>query len=222
LKTDYQAHDKAYEHFRKQGQPGWAKDYDQDFLALERVLTSEHVPKAGKVLELGCGAGNIAIWLAQKGYEVCGVEISPTAVEWAQENAAKDNVCVDVRVGDVLDLADFPDEEFDFVLDGHCFHCIIGKDRERFLASAWRVLKPQSLFLARTMCGDIRSKEMKKLYDPESRCVVRAGVAIRYLGEPKTIVQEIEDAGFHILRWYVIPPQDEEDQDDLIVEATKC
>ena len=39
----------------------------------------------GEVLELGCGEGHIARLLAGKGYRVTGVDISPTAIQWAKE-----------------------------------------------------------------------------------------------------------------------------------------
>lgn len=54
------------------------------------------------------GAGEIALWLVEKGYEIYGVDIAPTAITWAQENAKEHNIKADFRVGDVLDLQDYP------------------------------------------------------------------------------------------------------------------
>ena len=43
--------------------------------------------KPGKALDLGCGLGNYAIWLAGKGFDVVGVDASPTAIKIAKRNA---------------------------------------------------------------------------------------------------------------------------------------
>lgn len=42
----------------------------------------------------------------------------------------------------MLGIPDWPGEQFDFILDGFCLHCIIGEDRPVFLANAFRLLKP--------------------------------------------------------------------------------
>ena len=46
------------------------------------------------------------------------------------------------QTGNVLNLTWHASNSFDIVLDGHCFHCIIGPDRAQFLREAFRVLKP--------------------------------------------------------------------------------
>ncbi|MEW5809989.1 MAG: class I SAM-dependent methyltransferase [Actinomycetota bacterium] len=46
---------------------------------------SAHVfPHSGNALDLACGRGTAAVWLASRGLTVCGYDISPTAVEAAQ------------------------------------------------------------------------------------------------------------------------------------------
>jgi len=185
------------------------------------VLQADYVPKKGRLLELGCGAGNITLWLAGKGYDVCGVDIAPTAITWAKEKARELNLPADFQVGNVLDLKDYHDNSFDFLLDGHCFHCIIGEDRKLFLANARRVLKPKGFFLVSTMCGEVVNKELKKQFDPQSRCLISKGTATRYIGLAEDIVDEIKGAGFHILYRQVQPRKGEEEFDTLFVHTTK-
>lgn len=196
----------------------------RDTLALlEEELKGRHAPGGGKALELGCGAGDATLLLAEKGYEAHGVDIAPTAIEWARAKAVQRGVKVDFRVGNVLDLAEYPDDDFDLVLDGHCLHCIIGKDRALFLASARRVLKAGAVLHVKTMCGDIAGNELADRYDPESRCLLSEdGVATRYLGQPEDILDEIRSAGYQLLDWRVEPRTDEvDDMDDLLVWAAK-
>ena len=56
----------------------------------------------GRALDVGCGEGADAIWLALRGWTVTGVDVSRVAVGRAEEAAQEAGVSVDWRVGDVL------------------------------------------------------------------------------------------------------------------------
>ncbi len=64
----------------------------------------------GRVLDIGCGAGRVAVHLQKQGYEVTGVDISPGAVEASRINGLKD-----ARIMSADNL-EFGDERFDTVL----------------------------------------------------------------------------------------------------------
>jgi len=221
MKTDYFSHDSAYKHRKASGEPGWASSEEAEVFkrTLDNVFKAEYVPKKGRFLELGCGAGEMTLWFAEKGFEVHGIDISPTAIDWAKEKADKQNLKADFKVGSVLDLSEFPDNHFDFILDGHCLHCIIGNDRKMFLSEALRVLKPGGFFFSETMYGEIRDPEVLKLFDPVSRCMIRNGIAGRYIGQADDILVEFKQAGFEVLSYEVSP--DSDSQDDLRIHATK-
>lgn len=225
IKTDYAAHDELYKRLRAEGKPGWSTpEHIQDKI---KEGLSEHAPKSGKLLELGCGDGALSLELVVRGYDVYGVDISPTAIEWAQEKSRERNLQADFRMGDVLDLKEYQDVYFDFVFDGSCFHCIIGDDRKSFLASAYRVLKHRGFFHVRTMCGDPQDEETLKTFDKESRCLIRAGdIAYRYSGLANVILDEIKSSGFHVIEWKVRrgskdPKHHASGFDALLVAATK-
>ena len=55
-----------------------------------------------KAIDLGCGAGNYAIYPARKGFDVLGVDLAPTAIKLARENAVKNNVECKFLVADLL------------------------------------------------------------------------------------------------------------------------
>jgi tRNA/tmRNA/rRNA uracil-C5-methylase (TrmA/RlmC/RlmD family) len=55
-----------------------------------------------KTIDLGCGAGNYAIYLAVQGFDVIGVDSSPTAIKIATENAQKMGVKCRFIVADLL------------------------------------------------------------------------------------------------------------------------
>ena len=225
MKTKYDAHDEIYKTRRATGKPGW-QDSDSLENTLARLagkLTNVYVPQSGRALELGCGAGDQSLLLSEMGYDAHGVDISPTAIDWAREKAVKRRLQAKFQVGSVLDLAGFADDYFDLVLDGYCFHCIIGPDRARFLASARRVLKPKAVLHVATMCGEVTSESLLAKLDLESRCVLdQDGVATRYVGLPEDILTEIQSAGFQVLEWNVMPRTDaDNDMDELQVWATR-
>lgn len=206
MQTNYIGHDNQYRKRRAQGLPGWetAEVVAENVAALDSLLQANKVAPPGRVLELGCGAGDLSLWLAEQGYDVCGVDIAPAAVEWAREKAKARGVQgAQFFVGDVLSLGDFANESFDLVLDGYCLHCVIGEDRQKLLASAFRVLRPGGLLLVNAMCDGPNTPGMKRNFDPVSRCQVYGDVAVRYLGRPASILHEITRAGFLVARWHV-------------------
>jgi SAM-dependent methyltransferase len=75
------------------------------------------------VLDVGCGAGTNALFLARSGFNTSGVDLAPAAIAAAQRRAAHRKVSVDFRVGDALRLP-FPRGRFGGLVDVGCFHTI--------------------------------------------------------------------------------------------------
>lgn len=57
----------------------------------------------GTVLDLACGQGRNAVWLAQQGHQVTGIDLSPVAIEQARQLAAEAGVTVDLATGDLTE-----------------------------------------------------------------------------------------------------------------------
>ena len=186
------------------------------------MIQRQPFPTTGKLLELGCGAGNLSIKFAQLGYDVTGVDIAPTAIDWARENVANANVDVTFLQNDVLILPAIADVSFDIALDGHCFHCIIGSDRSQFLQTAHRILKPSGILIINTMCNQVpKNAKWLDQFDPKSRCLMHGDIATRYIGDSNDILQEIINASFRIMSAEISPPKHSEDLADLQVIAEK-
>jgi ubiquinone/menaquinone biosynthesis C-methylase UbiE len=220
-KTDYIGHDRLYQDRKVKGFLGWDQTGQWQVwrTEIERLIAEPFFPKQGSVLELGSGAGDVSLLFAEKGYRVSGIEISPTAVAWAREKAAKHGLQAEFVEGNVMDLSHWDENSFDAVTDGHCLHCIIGDDRAKVFSESFRVLKRGGLLYVSTMCGDPTEPEVRKQYDPESRCMVGNGIARRYFGKPEDILNELSTAGFSIQRHEV--RSNPGTQDDLIVWANK-
>ncbi|MBM0743823.1 class I SAM-dependent methyltransferase [Phormidium sp. CLA17] len=226
MRTDYPGHDRIYQ--RNRNDPdyaGWFK-YDEmiEYWQLSwRPLTQKNAfPKQGKLLELGCGAGNPSIFLAQAGYNVTGIDIAPTAIAWAIENAFKANILVTFMQGDVLRLTEVADASFNIALDSRCFHCIIGSDRAQFLRTAHRVLKHSGILVINTMCNEVPATPYwNNYFDVQTRCTIHDGLATRYVGDSNDILQEIIQSSFRVLDVEVLPRRNEEDIAELQVIAEK-
>jgi len=76
---------KRYEERRSQNQVGWfsEEDYREKEAVIEKLLARYNMPEGGRFLDLGCGAGNITLFMANKGFEAYGVDAVPEAIEWA-------------------------------------------------------------------------------------------------------------------------------------------
>jgi ubiquinone/menaquinone biosynthesis C-methylase UbiE len=99
-------------------------------------------------LDIGCGAGCEAVFLAAEGVHVIGVDTSRAALDLAGKRASDAGVEVDWRLGDATDLP-VEAESVDFVLDRGCFHVITRRRRPLYAAEVARVLRPHGILFLR-------------------------------------------------------------------------
>ncbi|MFL6001194.1 MAG: FAD-dependent oxidoreductase [Nocardioides sp.] len=113
--------------------------------ALVAELTDRPVP-VGRALDLGCGAGADAIWLAEQGWEVTGLDISAAALDQAAVAARAAGVAD--RVSWVRhDLADgLPDGEWDLVVAAY-LHSPVEFEREKVLRLAATAVAPGGILI---------------------------------------------------------------------------
>jgi len=107
--------------------------------ALVNLVESGKV-KPCKTLDLGCGAGNYAIYLAGRGFEVTGIDISPSAIEYARDNAKKKGAGCRFLVCDVLGDMDEVKETFDFAYDWELIHHIFPEKRKKYARNVYKIL----------------------------------------------------------------------------------
>src|SRR4029079_3303211 len=80
-------------------------------------------PPYGRALDLGCGSGIWAVALAQRGWQVTGVDFVPKALHRARERAEESGVEVELLEGDVTKLdPGRVGSGFQLLLDFGCFH----------------------------------------------------------------------------------------------------
>ncbi len=95
-------------------------DTDRHDKNLEQTLKDFGI-NAGRAFDLGCGTGSNAVWLAQQGFSVIGSDISPTAIERANQRAESAGLDVTFETGDFL-IDDVATGPFNLVFDRGCFH----------------------------------------------------------------------------------------------------
>jgi SAM-dependent methyltransferase len=101
-----------------------------------------------KAIDLGCGAGNYAVYLATRGFDVTGVDVSPTAVHIAKHNAQQKGVTCTFLVADLLgDLHEVTDT-FDFAYDWEVLHHIFPEQRKRYAENVHRLVNPRGKYLS--------------------------------------------------------------------------
>ncbi len=101
--------------------------------------------KPGRALELGCGPGRNAIYLAQKGCRVDAVDLSKEALNWGEERAREQNLPVRFIHQNIFDL-DIEDGSYDFIYDSGCFHHLAPHRRLTYVELVNRALKPGGHF----------------------------------------------------------------------------
>lgn len=107
-------------------------------------------PRPQRALDLGCGAGADAVFLAEQGIETIGLDSNEHAIARARQRAEQLDVAVTWVMGDVLQLP-FDDASFDLVLDRGCLHHVAPADQARYAQEVARVLRPGGTLLIREM-----------------------------------------------------------------------
>jgi SAM-dependent methyltransferase len=101
----------------------------------------------GKVLDAGCGTGDIALFVAGRGNTVTGIDFLPEPIERARRKAIERGLSAKFLVKDALTLKDWG-HRFDNVVDSGLFHVFSDEDRKKYVAGLATVLKPNGrLFL---------------------------------------------------------------------------
>ncbi|HYB76366.1 MAG TPA: class I SAM-dependent methyltransferase [Nitrososphaerales archaeon] len=100
----------------------------------------------GRVLDAGCGTGESAIYFAQQGLDVWGIDSAPLAIEKAIRKAKACEVKVRFVLGDALHLGELG-EKFDTITDTGLFHVFSDSDRALYSASLRSAMKRNGTFL---------------------------------------------------------------------------
>ena len=105
------------------GNPNDFNDFSSKSFLIE-TLRRLDLKSDARILELGCGTGPVACFLAQLGYQVHGIDVIPDAIDKAKAIAAEHRL--DIRY-EVLDVCQLPHqgEPYQLVIDSFCSQGIV-------------------------------------------------------------------------------------------------
>lgn len=136
-----------------------------------------------KILDLGCGTGNHAWYLAREGFSVYGIDGSKTAIKFAKKRLAQEGLRAELMVGDIIQLP-YEHNFFDAVIDSAAIQHNNLKNIGKIIENVHRVLKPEGRFLSILVCRDDKlegnygkihyfsKSEISKLFSGFSKLVI--------------------------------------------------
>ena len=160
-----------------EGTPPW--DIGRPQPAIMRLAETGQI--TGSTLDVGCGTGENALYLAERGFAAAGIDGAPTAIKKARAKAKQRGLDVSFEVGDALDLS-VPRQQFDTVIDTGLFHVFSDEERGRFTESLGRVVRPGGTYFL--MCfSDQQPGDWgpRRVTQAEIRSAFSAGWHVNYI-----------------------------------------
>ena len=158
----------------------------------------------GDVLDIGCGLGDNAVYLAQNGHTVTGLDISPTALITAERRAKHAGVDVKFAVADSTKLDGYTDA-FDTVIDSGLFHSLDDDGRGSYAAAVHRATRAGATLLLSCFSDSnpVGEEPRPAVSEATLRDVLGdAGWDIQSL-EPATVPGELDGAQVEMAFWYL-------------------
>ena len=122
------------------------KNYEKESARIHSLIT-RYKPNAKTILDLGCGTGKHAIFMAENGYDVIGVDISESMLAQARENSEKKSTMINFIHADIACFESF--EIYDVAMS--MFHVLSYQDTDErfsgFFNTIDKHLRPSGLLI---------------------------------------------------------------------------
>ena len=127
-----------------QGKQPTAWDIGKPADELQKVVSEGRIHPC-RAVDLCCGSGTDAIYLARQGFQVTALDIAPTALSLAERKARAAGVSVEWLLANVLAPPNLT--PFDFIYDRGCYHVVRDQNLAAYLATLRRLSHPGTQFL---------------------------------------------------------------------------
>lgn len=124
----------------------WGLSYPSQELV--GFLAATTFPQGSVALDVGCGAGQEAVFLAQQDFRVIGADMSSEGLAIAKAHAQAAGVYIELHQTDITQL-DLPAQSVDLINDRGCFHVISDDKRPAVVRKLAQLLKPGGKMLLR-------------------------------------------------------------------------
>jgi methyl halide transferase len=128
--------------YRGSKPPAW--DIGRPADELQRIVNDGLVHKC-RAVDLCCGSGSDAVFLASRGFDVTAIDVAPTALAQARQKADRTGVTVQWLLADVLNPPTL--RPFDFIYDRGCYHVVRDQNLAAYLETVRRLSHPGTQFL---------------------------------------------------------------------------
>ncbi|MDR3659824.1 MAG: class I SAM-dependent methyltransferase [Mycobacterium sp.] len=116
--------------------------------SLRALVEGDAALKPGAALDIGCGTGDSALYLARLGWAVTGVDFVATAVEKARAKAAAQQIAVRFDQADATRLTTQGiGADFALIIDTGCLHGMSPDDRDAYVGEVTAVAAPEARLL---------------------------------------------------------------------------
>ena len=113
---------------------------------IDFLIAQGFIPKQTEALDIGCGKGRNSIYIAQRGFKVCGADFVPQAVEEAIKRASNFSVSAKFEIFDISKKWPYKDNQFGAIIDCNSTICIPYLGRANAIREAHRVLRSQGYY----------------------------------------------------------------------------
>ena len=146
-----------------EGYDEWITNDFQDQYEVNWNILTKYIDPTLRVLDVGCGPGDLSIRISQQCHEVWGVDVTPEMIQIAEKKVALEPANVNFEQADACDLP-FENHCFDTVMSVNALQTMI--QPEMALKEMNRVLKPGGELLLITYCyGDSTLSDNESLVD---------------------------------------------------------
>jgi len=118
----------------------------------------------GRAITLGCGVGRETIYLAKKGFDVIGLDFSPTAIKRARLRAQVEGVQLSFVVDDLTNLQHVSGT-FDFITDFGAFSDLSQEARDLYIQNVLPLTHPESYYLMMCFDNKVPREEVEERFD---------------------------------------------------------